>query len=64
MEGNDIKVGDGKYTMEGLEGMMNKAIENNIKMQMLGIQYQEGITAVNVTLAQVSTRAAKQVPQG
>lgn len=50
--------------LTSLRGAMDDAIKANVEMQKLGIQYQEHITAVNVQLAQVATRAAKQVPQG
>ena len=50
--------------LDRLQATMDNAILANVEMQEKGIRYQEHITAVNVQLAQVATRAAKQVPQG
>jgi hypothetical protein len=50
--------------LAGLEKTMNDAIIKNVEMQEKGILFQEKITEVNVKLAQVGTRASKQVPQG
>ncbi len=53
-----------QYSADDLTKAMNEALSKSIEVQILGIQYQEKITDYNVKLAQVASRASKQVPQG
>lgn len=52
------------YSADDLTKAMNEALSKSIEVQILGIKYQQEITDYNVKLAQVGSRAAKQVPQG